>query len=114
MIEWTKWSNNGKFIKTDAAGNEVDPILQTFSHFTYTRTLKAKEEGKMKEAMMILDVHGVRQGKDFLLTDPAVVSESGSGYGDSNTGKSGMKDWFNSHKCSEHCAKLGLARPVFA
>lgn len=67
-----------------------------FSHFTYQAS---------GQKLMILDVQGV--GETY--TDPAVVSTCQGKFGYTDTGKAGIREFFQEHKCS-HICELVLAK----
>ena len=53
---------------------------------------------------MIADLQGVRTAKEYLLTDPAILSNSfGGQYGCTDTGVEGIAMFFLNHKCNQFC-----------
>ena len=82
--------------------------LQAFTHFTYRYTNKKA---------MVCDLQGIFNTDmcppTFELTDPAIHYESIRGrrmvFGRTDKGKSGMKAFFNTHKCNKICKYLQLS-----
>lgn len=98
--EYQKYNSNCGWLKDDA----MSEILQTFSHWTY-------QESKNKA--IVVDIQGVKTSKGYLLTDPAIHSTDTLRFGSCNLGKPGIIKFFQSHKCNQHCKKLGLTIPSF-
>ena len=83
---------------------ELDMIPQCFSHFTWSVT-----DGRK----LVCDLQGVWNAVDgFVLTDP-VIHSAGNGhkYGRTDKGDSGIMNFFQTHRCSKLCVRLGLKRP---
>jgi hypothetical protein len=102
FIEGTyrKFNNNNGWV--DKALEEMHPILQTFSHFTfyYSRGL-----------VMVTDVQGAVQGSNYLLTDPAIhTTDPTTELPDpTNLGPKGFSAFFASHTCNDFCRRLELS-----
>ncbi|CAE8724977.1 unnamed protein product [Polarella glacialis] len=96
-----KYNSNKGYDNRDAPDSEV---VQAFSHFTYRIT-----NGKL----MVLDLQGVhldkahRRRSHLILTDPQVVSVE-KHFGPGDLGVTGMKAFFQSHRCGKTCIGLGL------
>ena len=53
---------------------------------------------------MIADLQGVRTAKEYLLTNPVIMSNSfGRQYGCTDTGVEGIAMFFLKHKCNQFC-----------
>ncbi|KAM9985766.1 hypothetical protein ACTFIZ_012401 [Dictyostelium cf. discoideum] len=98
--EYQKYNSNCGWLKDDA----MSEILQTFFHWTY-------QESKNKA--IVVDIQGVKTSKGYLLTDPAIHSTDILRFGGCNLGKPGIIKFFQSHKCNQHCKKIGLTIPSF-
>ena len=94
---YKKFSNNAGFVNYD------DPatMLQAFSHWTYEYT---------NGEMIVVDLQGIviKDNQKYLLTDPCIHSTDFMRFGRSNFGKSGMKRFFQTHKCNTVCHDLQL------
>ncbi len=97
--KFTKWTNNNGSIDPDC-----DDVLQTFMHYSWVES-----QGEM----MVADLQGVRNNLEFLLTDPAILSNSINGglYEGSDTGVKGIAMFFLKHKCNDLCRQLKLPIP---
>lgn len=61
------------------------------------------------EQGVVVDIQGVSQNKQFVLTDPAIHCTSDKRrYGDTNLGKEGIAGFFREHRCNGVCHALGL------
>ena len=85
-----KWCNNYGYIDPTYAS------MPGFMHWTWWYT-----DGEL----MIADLQGVRKDDSYLLTDPVIMSLSGS-YGATDTGVEGMAMFFLKHECGLFCNKL--------
>ena len=95
---YTKWCNNYGYISPDA--KSVNITVPAFMHWTWLYT-KGQE--------MVADLQGVRDHNGYHLTDPALLSVSGS-YGVTDMGIEGMVMFFLNHKCNDFCR--GWKRPT--
>ena len=97
--KFTKWTSNNGNIDPDC-----DDVLQTFMHYSWV-------ESKGKK--MVADLQGVRNNHAFLLTDPAILSNSMNGglYQGSDIGVKGIGIFFLKHKCNDLCRQLNLPIP---
>jgi hypothetical protein len=92
----------------DASGIKPSDYLQAFTHFTYRYTNKK---------VMVCDLQGVFNTEmsppTFELTDPALHYASAKGrrrvFGRTDKGKSGMNNFFRTHKCTKVCKFLQLS-----
>lgn len=80
-----------------------DDIPQAFSHWSYNYT---------KGELLVCDLQGELR-KDFCLTDPAISSSRQRMYVDTDLGKVGQKQFFESHECNPLCRILHLKMPTF-
>ena len=85
-----KWCNNYGYISDESSS------LPAFMHWSWWYT--DSEE-------MIADLQGVRNHNSYMLTDPAILSLSGS-YGATDMGVEGMAMFFLMHKCNRFCSDL--------
>ena len=86
---FTKWCNNYGYISSSSE------LLPAFMHWSWY------ESGGQK---MIADLQGVRTAKEYLLTDPVIMSNSfGGKYGCTDTGVEGIAMFFLKHKCNQFC-----------
>lgn len=98
--EFTKFNSNGGYV------NPAFEMAQAFSHFSYHVC-----DGKL----MVLDLQGwfEESSKDYLLTDPAIVTEDYNLLPTAtNLGKGAMHDFLKVHKCGSLCAVLGNPKIV--
>ena len=95
---YTKWCNNYGYISPDA--KSVNITVPAFMHWSWLYT-KGQE--------MVADLQGVRDHNGYHLTDPALLSVSGS-YGVTDMGIEGMAMFFLNHKCNDICR--GWKRPT--
>eukprot|EP01133_Synstelium_polycarpum_P009750 gene9750-11386_t len=81
--DYRKYSNN-----TGWFDDTVEPMLQTFSHWTYVAS---------KNTTMVVDLQGVKVSGGLLLTDPAIHSVTSHRFGVTNLDSAGMKRFFDTH-----------------
>ena len=94
---YTKWCNNYGYISPDA--KSVNITVPAFMHWSWLYT-KGQE--------MVADLQGVRDHNGYHLTDPGLLSISGS-YGVTDMGIEGMAMFFLNHECNDICR--GWKRP---
>lgn len=94
--KYVKYNSNSGWANQDSS-EEFNLIAQAFSHFTFERSWGH---------LLINDL----QGKDHLLTDPAVQTKSDKKFAltEGNIGEAGIKFFFIYHECNSFCKKLGL------
>ena len=46
---------------------------------------------------------GIRTKKEYILTDPCILSWKGGQYGTSDCGKDFIITWFENHQCNRFC-----------
>ncbi|CAF1506026.1 unnamed protein product [Adineta ricciae] len=82
-------------------GQEYSTVLQAFSHWTYHITA-----GRY----MVVDLQGAKTDNAYILTDPAIHCDDILRFKHTRTnlGVKGMDRFFNTHVCSEICARLEL------
>ena len=91
-----KWCNNYGYISPEA--QTTAPSMPAFMHWSWW-----DNDGQM----MIADLQGVKHSNGYLLTDPVILSDSGSAeYGCTDMGVEGMAMFFVNHKCNLFCQKL--------
>ena len=73
--KFTKWNNNNGFLNKE----EFSPTLDAFTHWTYATT---------KGNLMVVDLQGVEQEKEYTLTDPSIHCKKPK-YGSTNCGEVG-------------------------
>ncbi len=87
-----KWCNNFGYVSDDST------TLPAFMHWTFIRT---------KGRMMVGDLQGVRTNVGYILTDPAIMSNTYNHfYGKTDTGAEGIALFFKNHRCSRMCLRL--------
>jgi hypothetical protein len=96
---YLKFNNNNGFV--DKTLEATHPILQTFSHFTYSYS---------RGLVMVTDVQGAVQGNVYLLTDPAIhTADPRKELPDpTNLGPKGFSSFFATHTCNDFCRRLAL------
>ena len=67
--------------------------MQALSHFSYHTSVGLD---------MVCDLQGGRYGDCYVLTDPVILSVTGS-YGPTDLGSNGISNFFHHHKCSKFC-----------
>jgi hypothetical protein len=100
---YVKFNNNNGFV--DKALEISHPLMQTFSHFTYSYS---------KGLVMVTDVQGVVESDgNYKLTDPAIhTADSSTCLKDpTNLGRDGMAAFFATHVCNSFCRALSLKLP---
>lgn len=93
-----------KFLNNDGMTNSLvnANFPAAFAHWTFV------ESGG---EIMVSDIQGVRTGTGYILTDPCVHSViDQDGYGVSDLGMVGVKEFFQKHRCNKLCNDLGLGR----
>ena len=93
---FNKWCNNYGYISTESTS------LPAFMHWSWWYT--NSEE-------MIADLQGVRNPDSFKLTDPAILSLSGT-YGATDMEVEGMAMFFLGHECNSFCNELPKPTPA--
>lgn len=96
--EWRKWNNNSGGVSL----NEYSTTLQAFSHWTHDIT-----SGRI----MVVDLQGVKVDRVYLLTDPALHCDDLLRFRETRTnlGVKGMRQFFQTHVCSDVCKQLNLS-----
>lgn len=79
---------------------EAVELMECFQHFSYDVS---------NRTLICCDLQGVREGKKFILTDPAINSIEQK-YGNTDIGKLGINAIINSHRCSRMCLLMGLSK----
>lgn len=101
-----KYNNNSGYCAPNPTFNGTrHDAVQAFSHWTYAKT---------RETMIVVDCQGGYNAasKRFLLTNPAIHSTDVTLFGDTNLGVSGMKKFFETHRCNGYCTALGFVKPA--
>ena len=94
-----KWCNNYGFISDEAKTTAI--TMPAFMHWSWVHT---------GGEMMIADLQGVRGDDGYTLTDPVILSTTGT-YGATDMGVEGMAMFFIHHECNGICN--GLSRPTY-
>ena len=94
-----KWCNNYGFISQEAKSTAI--TMPAFMHWSWVHT---------GGEMMVADLQGVRTDDGYTLTDPVILSTSGT-YGATDMGIEGMAMFFLHHECNGICS--GLAKPTY-
>jgi len=116
-----KWNNNAGFVNTADEAKErlMDEMVQVFGHYTWHWS---------KGRLMVVDIQGWRRedatgARDIVFTDPQIHTHyfAGGMFRDTdpmyrrfslgNLGKTGMKRFFQAHRCSKYCAGMGM-KPI--
>jgi len=99
--EYIKYNNNYGWKSQSLDSDNL--LAQAFSHFTYEYSMGL---------MMVVDIQGVIQENELIITDPAIHSYVlKDRFGETNHGKIGMMRFFKTHKCNDYCKKLDLMDP---
>ena len=53
--------------------------------------------------MCFVCLTGIRTQKEYLITDPCILSNKAGRFGSSDCGKDYLLEWFNKHKCGQFC-----------
>eukprot|EP00485_Elphidium_margaritaceum_P002611 CAMPEP_0202695782 /NCGR_PEP_ID=MMETSP1385-20130828/9281_1 /ASSEMBLY_ACC=CAM_ASM_000861 /TAXON_ID=933848 /ORGANISM="Elphidium margaritaceum" /LENGTH=718 /DNA_ID=CAMNT_0049351859 /DNA_START=32 /DNA_END=2185 /DNA_ORIENTATION=+ len=90
--EFFKWNSNSGWV-----GDDTNTV-QAFCHWTYHYS-----EGKY----LFCDAQGVKRPNQYILTDPAILSntEKGGVYGVTDCGRLYLLNWFRTHSCNKFCDK---------
>ncbi|KAJ6232867.1 alpha-protein kinase vwka [Anaeramoeba flamelloides] len=83
---YQKYSNNGRWKNSDI----INSTAQVFSHFTWYIT---------HQKLIVVDIQGV----DYFFTDPAIHFADRRTFSRSNRGMGGIKEFFDTHICSQNC-----------
>ena len=94
-----KWCNNYGFISQEARSTAI--TMPAFMHWSWVHT---------GGEMMVADLQGVRTDDGYTLTDPVILSTSGT-YGATDMGIEGMTMFFLHHECNGICS--GLTKPTY-
>jgi len=94
---------DGEYVKFNTNTGRINPAkhkgqgtAQAFSHYTWEASGHTE---------LVCDI----QGNHHCWTDAAIHTKEGhGGYGRTNLGMRGIHAFFATHKCNEHCAKLGI------
>ena len=87
-----KWNGNCGYVNEE----NYSAVLDAFSHWTYKIT---------KGFLIIVDLQGVEQESEYILTDPSIHSKAPK-YGTTNLGEFGIKQFFKTHKCGMICEAM--------
>ena len=95
--EFTKWCNNYGYISPSSE------LMPAFMHWSWVNS---------GGQQMIADLQGVRNDSEFILTDPAIMSNTvgGDWYDCADTGIEGIAMFFLKHSCNKF--GNGLPRPI--
>jgi len=93
--EFIKFNGNNGYVNSKVPNSE---LLQAFSHYSFFRT---------NGMFMVVDLQGVLDHGQLLLTDPQVHSRDKS-FGRGDLGFTGMQSFFETHTCGSTCRALDL------
>ncbi|CAK9043289.1 unnamed protein product [Durusdinium trenchii] len=96
---FVKFNGNNGYVNEDTKLEVESEILQALSHYSYV---------KSKGAILAVDLQGIIDNGNLLLTDPQLHSRSKK-YGRGDLGLEGFKLFFESHRCGPTCEKLKLS-----
>ena len=94
-----KWCNNYGFISDEAKTTAI--TMPAFMHWSWVHT---------GGEMMVADLQGVSGDDGYTLTDPVILSTTGT-YGATDMGVEGMAMFFIHHECNGICS--GLSKPTY-
>jgi len=99
--------------ETDQQKMLVEPMLPNFRKFN-SNTGYVRDQGSIMQALshfshhyshgelLLCDLQGCQQGRDYILTDPVVLSRSKQ-FGLTDLGEHGMENFFFHHRCNGYC-----------
>ncbi|XP_046841768.1 alpha-protein kinase vwkA-like [Xenia sp. Carnegie-2017] len=93
--KYVKFNNSAGFVNE----NVYTATLSAFSHWTYCVT-----DGYL----MVVDLQGVKDDTQYVLTDPTVHCDDVMRFGKNNLGKKGMDKFFRTHFCNFICEAMNL------
>lgn len=96
---------DGNYEKFNANGGYEDSfhsLMTAFCHWTWNIS---------GHKYMVCDLQGVKSGRKYILTDPAIHSV-GREFGNTDFGIVGMEKVLANHTCNTLCRELGLNNPV--
>ena len=88
--EFIKWNSNSGWTSNEKS------CMQAFCHWTYHYS-----NGKI----LFCDAQGIITKKEYILTDPCILSIKGGIYGAADCGFDFILNWFKYHKCNKYCQK---------
>ena len=97
--DFKKWCNNYGFISEEAKTTDI--MMPAFMHWSWVHT---------GGEMMVADLQGVRGVDGYTLTDPVILSTTGT-YGATDMGIEGMAMFFIHHECNGICSVL--SKPTY-
>jgi len=114
--EYFKFTNNmGYTIKTKVSGAGT---AQAFSHFTWEASGHQELVCDIQASQRVCCDYSIRalltlypfclQGNKECWTDAGIHTKDGRDYSSTNLGSRGINAFFASHKCNEHCKRLGI------
>jgi hypothetical protein len=95
--DFKKWTNNAGGVNKSIYAC----LLHAFSHWTYQFT---------NNYLLVTDLQGFQyKNKEYILTDPSITCPSDlEKFSSTNLGETGIKAFFNAHRCNSLCRKLNL------
>lgn len=97
ISDFKKFNSNTGWVRPSK--RTYNKVLQALSHYSYVFSLGN---------YILCDLQGgvVEEEKHIKLTDAAIVSKDGKGFGCGDIGKRGISNFFHFHKCNELCEDL--------
>ncbi|CAF1508339.1 unnamed protein product [Adineta steineri] len=89
---YIKFNSNNGYVN-DAVNSSTMPA---FSHWTFHHS---------NGELLVCDLQGVLNGKNYRLTDPAIHSTTAKRYGLTDLGIAGQASFFKTHKCNNICRR---------
>ncbi|XP_052795894.1 alpha-protein kinase vwkA-like [Mya arenaria] len=94
--QYDKFNSNGGYEKS------IHELMTTFCHWTWYIS---------GHKFMVCDLQGVKSGRKYILTDPAIHSYD-CRFGNTDLGVVGMEMVLGNHNCNKLCRELGLNNPM--
>ena len=109
--EFIKWNSNsgwfpGRKLKNNLSKSARKKIIldqnspiQAFCHWTYHAS---------NGQILFCDAQGIKTKKEYILTDPCILSVQGYRYGAADGGFDFILNWFKHHTCNKYCKKYWI------
>lgn len=106
IYNWQKFNSNTGWTDDDLPWGKV---MQALSHYSYHVS---------SGQFVLCDLQGGLNSNGAILTDPVIMSRAQGGYGPTDLGPDGIRNFFYRHRCNEYCrqgwTKPRNAAPIFA
>ncbi len=96
--DFQKFISNAGWVKSQCMTSCI--LMPTFAHWTWVHT---------RGQLMVADLQGVRYDDKYVLTDPCILSVDRN-YGATDLALIGMALFFLTHRCTDICRSLDIAR----